>query len=265
MISIESSFGPSGHIRKAGFLLPVVVVLLAGCNAGIEQDHEFPAPPSSPKEQERLGTIFQGYEATRLTRMGIRYRFKRTEVDPTFNTRDIFSGEVVMKDPDLYRVEIRNDKGQLAELFVWNGNAVYMAKFHQKETCVFEPSCTRDSEEARRHNECLDGFRKMLTGHFIGLPIDEVKTSFHFQLEQEDKDWIYLKLLPRTSSVKANYQRTRVKLDRKTFRIGQIWYGQANGSEVFWDFEMPIKEKQPITEEALLQDFPKKQVRFPKP
>jgi hypothetical protein len=259
-----SSFGTWCRVRKAGFPL-LVVLLLPGCPAGFEKDHELPAPPSSPKEQERLGEIFKGYETNRLTRTRIRYRFKKTEVDTVFNTKKIFSGEVVLDNPDLYRVAIRDDKGQLTELFVWNGTALYMAKFQKKETEIFEASCTPDSEEAKQQKQGLDAIRNWSAGYFVGLPIDEVKTWYYFQLEQEDKDWIYLKVLPRTSSFKASYERMRVILDPETFRIGQIWFEQPNHSEVILDFEEPNKEKQPITEEALLQDFPKKQVRFPKP
>jgi hypothetical protein len=264
MTRIGSSLRNWRFGRNAGFVV-LVVLLLAGCPAFNEPDHEIPAPPSTPKEEERLGAIFTGYEKALLARKGIRYRFKRTEFDPAFDTRQVFSGEVVLNNPDLYRVELRDGKGQLAELYAWNGNEIYDAKFHRKETNVFQASCTRDSDDAKRHNQYLDGFRKSLTGLYVGLPVEEVKTMFYIRLEKEEKDWIYLELLPRTTSMKASYSRMRVVLDRKTFRIRQIWCEQPNGSAVTSDFEEPIKEKQPITEEALLQDFPKEMVRFPNP
>jgi hypothetical protein len=243
-------------IGRKALLMILGILFLAGCP---DQDRELPAPPISEKEEKRLETIFREYEATRLAAMKIRYRFKKTEVDTTFNTKKIYSGEVVLNNLNQYRIEVPDDKGQLVELFAWNGKEFYMAQFQNNQTRVFESTPTDDKEKA----QALDWIRQSITGHFIGLPIEDAKTLFHIRLEQEDKDWIYLTLFPRTSSLKASYSRMRVVLDRKTKRIRQIWHEQPNGSEVTFDFEIPIEEKVPISKDSLLQDFPKKMVRFP--
>ena len=254
------SFGMRCRVQKAGFLV-LPVLLLAGCQPG----RELPAPPpASPKDQERLEQILRGYDKRLSTLKGIRYRFKRTEIDATFNTRTIFSGEVVLNNPDLFRVEARDDKGKLVELFVWTGKAVYQAYFRENETHVTDVSQTsvpRASDAAKQLNLWMPWLWKALTGTYVGLPSAEAKTLFYIRLEKEDKDSINLTLLPRTTSC----DRMRVVLDRQTFRIRQIWSENANGGEVSWDFGIPIPEKEPITEEALLKDFPKKLVHFPKP
>jgi len=101
-------------------------------------------------------------------------------------------------------------------------------------------------------------------GTYVGLPVDEVKALFHIRLDQEDDAYVYLMLLPRTAKTRQQYvSRIRVALDRKTFRMRQVWKEGPNGSTVTWDFDTPVKVKQPITEETLLQDFPKEMERIP--
>ena len=232
-------------------------MLAAGCTVGWEKSNELAAPLTCPKEQERLATIFEGYEATRQALKEVRYQLKRSERDAVFNTVQVLSGEVVLKNLDQFRVAIRDDKARLIELFVWNGKTLCQANFAKNETYVW-PKPTADGNEVRRKEDMGNSLRWAVTGLYVGLPISEVKQWFHIQLEQEDKYWIYLTLLPRTASVKADIERMRVVLDRETFRLRQTWFRQANGCEVTIDFEAPVQEKQPITEQVLLRDFPKK-------
>ena len=170
-----------------------------------------------------------------------------------------------MKSLDEYRVEMRNDKGQLAELFAVNGEAVYQASFHRNETIVWKLPPAKRRDAPKEKSDLVLGSRSSLTGFYLGPPVNEAKELFYIRLAQEDDDWIYLTLLPRTSSMQASYQRMRVVLDRKTFHLLEIWFDQPNGSEETIEFEKPVKEKQPITEEALLRDFPEKRQQIPQP
>src|SRR5437868_1653913 len=103
MTHLETCSGSGHTLRNLGIVV-FAIVLLVGCPSGSKEDHELSAPLTSPHEQERLQAIFQGYEKGARALRGVRYQVKRTEDDLVFNTKQIYAGEVVVSNPDLFRV-----------------------------------------------------------------------------------------------------------------------------------------------------------------
>ncbi|MGL4550333.1 MAG: hypothetical protein ACRC33_04035 [Gemmataceae bacterium] len=73
---------------------------------------------------------------------------------------------------------------------------------------------------------------------------------------KDDERYIYLEVTPKNADDRAEFQRARLVLDRKTFLPRQLWVKQGNANEVLWDmprsatgvkldpryFEKPIRE-----------------------
>ncbi len=69
----------------------------------------------------------------------------------------------------------------------------------------------------------------------FGMKAEEAKKRYVLKLALEDKWYIYVDVLPRFASDKAEFARARLVLDKNTFLPRRLWFEHANGNEITWD------------------------------
>ncbi|MFQ3650486.1 MAG: TIGR03009 domain-containing protein [Gemmataceae bacterium] len=72
-------------------------------------------------------------------------------------------------------------------------------------------------------------------GLMFGMKADVAKKRFHLTLFKEDKDYLYIDVLPKEPADKAEFVRARLVLTIKTMLPRQVWLEQPNGNTTLWD------------------------------
>ena len=73
-------------------------------------------------------------------------------------------------------------------------------------------------------------------GFLFGMKAEEAKRRYDLTLQKEDQYYVYIGVTPRFPADKADFKQARLVLNRDTFMPRQLWFMQASGDTVTWDF-----------------------------
>jgi TIGR03009 family protein len=125
-------------------------------------------------------------------------------------------------------LELKHDgKGEVAEKYVCTGTYLYQFVPAQKEIRAYQVPKPKSGE----------GDNNFLSFLF-GMKADDAKKRYSLSLAKEDKYYIYVDILPRNASDRADFKRARLVLNKEgatAFLPRQLWFEHANGNEVTWD------------------------------
>jgi hypothetical protein len=68
-----------------------------------------------------------------------------------------------------------------------------------------------------------------------GMQAVEARRRFDLTLVKEDQWYVYIKIVPRLSADKADFQEARLVLNQQSFLPRELWFKEPNGNEVKWD------------------------------
>src|SRR5262249_61741694 len=69
----------------------------------------------------------------------------------------------------------------------------------------------------------------------FGMKAAEAKARYDLKLFKEDKNYIYVDVIPKLEVDKADFQKARIVLDKTNFLPRQLWFEHPNAGEVIWD------------------------------
>jgi TIGR03009 family protein len=72
-------------------------------------------------------------------------------------------------------------------------------------------------------------------GLMFGMKAEVAKKRFHLSLYKEDKNFIYIDVLPKEPADKAEFLRARLVLSVDTMLPRQVWLEQPNKNTTLWD------------------------------
>lgn len=212
----------------------VLSALLLAVLPAAAQNPPTPAPagPAAPADQ-RLDQFLLRWEQEMQKIETLAARLDRTEKDTTFNTTQKFvgyaqymksgSGKTVL---NLASLEMRPEgKPDIHEKFICTGAFLYQFSPAKKEIHAFTLPPPKEGSVAE------DNFLSFL----FGMKAQEARRRYDMKLVNEDKDYIYVMIVPRFPQDKADFQRARIVLNKDNFLPRQLWFEQPNGSDVTWD------------------------------
>jgi hypothetical protein len=127
---------------------------------------------------------------------------------------------------NLAHMEMREEgKPEFAEKIICTGTYLYMFAPKEKEIRAYEVPRAKPGQVSD------DNFMSFM----FGMKADEAKKRYSLTLHHEDKWYIYVDVVPRLASDKAEFARARLVLNKDTFLPRQLWFEHNNGGEITWD------------------------------
>ncbi len=201
-------------------------------------------PPGNPAEK------YLGLGAKKLKGLdSFVAQVRRTVIDKTFQTSEVYDGMVKYLKPDMSVLEMhKKDKPQVMEKFLRAGPLLYFYYPEEKKIVVNEMAGV---------NALPPGFGGLLRQIFaVGslpfsfvLEAEETKKHYDCTLLKMDGWYIYIEFTPRTPASKSQFQKARLVLNKKSYLPRELWLEQPNGNEIKWDIPK-IEVNVPLPREA---------------
>jgi TIGR03009 family protein len=157
----------------------------------------------------------------------------RRDTDKVFKTTTDYTGwAAYMKSGEAGKtmnkaiLELKlKDKNEIAEKIICTGTYVY--NFLPARKIIESHELPKGQLGELGDNASL--------GLMFGMKAEVAKRRFHLSLFQEDKDYIYIDVLPKEPSDKAEFTRARLILNKDTMLPRQVWLEQPNQNTTLWD------------------------------
>jgi TIGR03009 family protein len=192
----------------------------------------WPIPPSgNPPDPQGLssneldGVLRRWHEAMSNLQTAS-CELKRTTVDKTFQTTEIYEGILHYMKPNLGVVEMhKRNEPRTFDKYVLNGNLLYVYSPKEKLIRAFElPLPSNHTDQA----ESLQSF-------ILGMNLENIKKGYKLKLTKTDQWHVYLEITPRIAADRKAFQKARVVLSAESGLPRQLWFLEPNGTEITWD------------------------------
>jgi TIGR03009 family protein len=183
------------------------------------------AQPAAPNG-ERLDALLQRWEKEMQSVQTLTVDMVRTTKDKVWATDEVFAGKAKYMKPNMAILEMqKKDNAQVYEKFLCTGTFLYQWVPANKVVNVYELPPPQPGQPAQ--NDFLS--------FFFGMKAEEAKQRYDLKLIKEDQWYVYIEVVPKLQSDKAEFAKARLVLNQTTFLPRQVWFEQTNGNEVTWD------------------------------
>jgi RNA polymerase sigma factor (sigma-70 family) len=218
------------------------------------------APPAvaPPKEDEtRLDVIFREWARARAAEKTVRSRFTQVTTDRLFGAKTVRTGQVLVRRPDLLRIDWTAKEGPTETLLV-TPRALHHYNYATRTERVFpRPERPRQADWVADFLEkVVKPDEQRISWMVAGPQPLELRAHYKVRLAKEDAWYIYLDVLPTRGKARADFTRMRVVLMRNDYRFRQVWVEHPNGEEMTIDYP-PVKPAAPVTREIILAGLPR--------
>jgi TIGR03009 family protein len=205
------------------------VLLLAATMAEAQQQ------PAAAPADPRLDAVLGNWEKAMLNVQTLSAEVKRTKLDKTFQTTEVFEGAAhymrgAAGQQSRASLELfKKNQPQTFEKYLCTGNFLY----------EWAPA----SKVIRRHELPTPKPGQLADDNFLsflfGMKAEDAKSRYqiaYVPAPANDKWYQYLRIQAKLSSDKADFTEARLVLLASNYLPRQLWFLQPNGDEVTWDF-----------------------------
>jgi TIGR03009 family protein len=212
-------------MRALGLTLTTLVL------AGVVLARQPAAAP--PADNAALDRYLLSWEKSMESINTLFAQVKRTEKDTTLDSKQVLVGKAYFKRSGkganavnkTYLQMSLEGKEEIAEKFICTGSYAYQFLPAEKKIKYFEVPRPKLGQES--------------DGNFLTFPFrmkaEQAKKRYDLHLAKEDKDFVYMDILPRTREDKEDFVRAQVVLSKETFLPCQLYFVSANRSETIWN------------------------------
>ena len=151
----------------------------------------------------------------------------RTETDPVHQTRTVYSGSIHFLKPTYFFWDMKRvDKPQEFERFICTGQYIYQYVPQQRELRVY-PAPKPGPNGGLAEDSSV--------AFLFGMKAEQAKKRYTLSLFKEDKNYVYVDVVPRLEVDKADFEKARIILDKETFLPRKLWFQHPNSGQVVWD------------------------------
>jgi hypothetical protein len=223
--------------------------------------------------EPRLDVVLREWQKAERATRDRHYAFTCTTDRATFGEKVSARGEVFLHKPNLLRMDAMDANGKLSDVFLCNAKSIRMYRYVEKSVLCGElPETFGFPEKPEKYpdgffNEMIGGFLQQVAWTFLGTMPSETTERLRFELQKEDKNWIYIGVEPRGRSKRFGFDAIRVALDAFSYRVRQIWIRQGNGDASTWDFGDEDIDAKDVTPDSIAKGLPEdfKEVTYPPP
>jgi len=215
--------------------LALAVLVLASESLVAQQAQQPPAtPPAAPAAGATLDVHLAKWEAAMKRVETLGAQLTRIDKNTTFDNVQRLTGTAYYmkagKGPsaeNLARLELKLEgQKEPKEKFICTGTYIYQFWPEQKEIRFYELPKPKSGQVAEDNN---------LLSLLFGMKAEDAKKRYELKLAKEDTYYIYVDITPRSPTDKADFQRARLVLNKSNYLPRQLWFENANNSEVMWD------------------------------
>ncbi len=212
--------------------------------------------PPPPKNDARLDQLLQGWEKKSTAVRDVECEFRRITRDRLFKTEEIEYGKAVGIKPYLGRLDLKNEKKQFTQIFIYTGKRIHNYNFESKQEIIHVlPDADPDS------NKSLPG----ALGFLYGMSAAEAKSRFKLTLVREFPkngiNYAEIHAEPRTQADQQEFKTAQIAIDTKTFLPKELRTFESNGNEQHWIFDRLETNLNPPVSAADLQPFDRKEFK----
>jgi TIGR03009 family protein len=212
-----------------------------------------------PVTSARSEELLKGWNKANEDARQIHYAIQLTIEDKVLNQKTIRQGEGFVKKPNQARVNWKDEKGNLKQVYLCIDQHYEIYDFEKKEKLLLRvPS--ENAKEGLLSNwlvqRIVSGLKQNFEWMFLGLPEAELKKRFEISLLKEDDNWAYLQLSPLTDSDQPYFRKLRIVLNQKTHLIRQMCVFD-NTSLMTFDFQNIEVNSSSVSLESFTKDLPK--------
>jgi TIGR03009 family protein len=210
------------------FRLALIGVFAIGSFLHAQQPAQTPAAPAP---DSRLDPLLMQWEAKMKTIDTLSAEIVREQIDNVFRSRVIFEGKAKYMKPNLASLDLhRRDKANVIEKYICTGTYLYEYNQASNEIRFHELPPPKPGQVSD------DNFLSFL----FGMKAEEAKRRYDLRLIHEDANYYYLEVFPRFPADKADFQKARLALTKKTMLPRLLTFDEPNGNRVSWD--IPVLE-----------------------
>ncbi len=215
-----------------------------------------------PVPQENLDGVLAAWEKSMTDLRSFAVEIERTSFDKVLNTRDVFTGHAMFmkatgkNDGSRARLELyKKDNTKIFEKYICTGTFLY----------EYSPVNNKVRVHNMPQNNKLGGKpqdmqQESFLSFLFGMGAAQAKARYEMEIKVPNDAtaayYHYILVKPRTPQDKTDFTEARLSLLRSNKLPAQIWYHQANGNEITWNFsKMQIDVQIPKT--YFEPEFPK--------
>ena len=208
-------------MRKIWFaLLTLACVVVDGRSQG-------PRPAVLDPARNPLDRYLMRWEDAMKNVRSLALACSRTEKDPVRQSSVTYSGTIHFLKPTYFFWNMkRKDQPGNFERFICSGQHIYQYVPQEKELRVYPaPKAGPGGGLAEDSSVAF----------LFGMKAQQAKARYNLSLFKEDKNYVYVDVVPLTEVDKADFLKARIVLDKQTFLPRTIWFQHPNAGEVLWD------------------------------
>ncbi|MCI0377214.1 MAG: TIGR03009 domain-containing protein [Gemmataceae bacterium] len=212
----------------------IVTAMLAAGVALAQQPGGDPKAPTVDEVLERWEKTMAGVQNLYAEKV------KRTTIDRTFQTKEIFEGHAMYLKSnvpnqgsraklELNKVTTQGVNKEIYEKYICSGTFLYEFAPANKVIRVHEMPPPKQGQVS---DDSLLSF-------LFGMRAVQAKQRYQVSWDTKlayDQHYFYIQILPKNPEDKADFTQARLSLVRTTHLPAQVWFLQPNGNEVTWDF-----------------------------
>lgn len=220
-------------MRCYGLVLAALV--LASFAASAQQAQQIPAtPPPAGDNKKALDEHLSKWEAATKKVETLGAQLTRIDKDPVFEHVQKLAGVAyymkagngpTAQNLALLEMKVEGQK-ESKEKFICTGTYIYQFLPEQKEIRYYKLPKPEANQAAEENN---------LLSLLFGMKAEDVKRRYELKLANEDTNYIYVYITPRSAADKSDFQRARLVLNKSNYLPRQLWFEHANRSTVLWD------------------------------
>jgi TIGR03009 family protein len=216
-------------------LLFCTVTGAAVTGAALGQGQNPPVPPAQAQSDPRLDALLAHWEKAMTGVQSLHAKCVRTKLNKTFDTTEVFEGSAkylraAPGQTSRASLELfKRGRPEIFEKYLCSGNFLYQWSPADKTIRVHELPPPKPGQIAD------DNFLSFL----FGMKAVEAKARYHMTYvppPANDKWYYYMEIQPRHAVDKADFTKARLVLLQSNYLPRQLWFLEAQGDEVTWDF-----------------------------
>jgi TIGR03009 family protein len=190
-------------------------------------------PPAQAAPPSRLDQLMLRWEKEMESVQTLSADLTRKTVDKVWGNTEEFVGKARYMKPSMAVLEMhKKGNPNFFEKYLCTGAFLYQWSPANKVINVFELPPPRPGQAAQ--NDFLS--------FFFGMKADEAAKRYDLKLLKEDQHYIYVEILPKLPTDKADFTRARLVLNQHNCLPRQVWFEQPNGNEVYWDLPQVARD-----------------------
>lgn len=185
-----------------------------------------PITPAPAPNAARLDQLLQRWEQEMKNIQTLTAELNRTMLDKTYQGTEVYTGSAKYMKPNFALLEMQKKSNpQVYEKYMCSGTFLYEWVPGSKVIRAHELPPPKAGQVGD------DNFLSFL----FGMKAEEAKRRYDLKLVKEDEWYVYIEVLPRFPADKADFQKSRLVLNKSSFLPRQVWFEQPNGNETTWD------------------------------